>query len=84
MAHYEVRIAYDPNTSVGEADVRSRHDGAHPSDACRAFVECSAPFKQVVFVEDDGELVELDETEEAYFRGFVDGAGQDMVEFEGE
>jgi hypothetical protein len=79
---YELRICYDPATPIGEADVRSRHGSADPFEAARAFVECSAPFKQIVF-EEDGVLSELDAVEEAYLRGFVDGAGYEMGEVGG-
>jgi hypothetical protein len=58
---YELRIAYDADTTLGESDVRSRHE--HLDEAAEAFVRCSAPFKQLLLVE-DGEPDWLDPDEE--------------------
>jgi hypothetical protein len=58
---YELRIAYDVDTTLGEAEVRSRHE--HIDEAAEAFACCSAPFKQLLRVE-DGEPAWLDPHEE--------------------
>jgi hypothetical protein len=58
---YELRIAYEADTTLGEADVRSHHE--HLDEAAEAFARCSAPFKQLLWVE-DGEPDWLDPDEE--------------------
>jgi hypothetical protein len=58
---YELRIAYDADTTLGEGDIRSRHE--HLDEAAEAFARCAAPFKQLLRVE-DGEPAWLDPDEE--------------------
>ncbi len=48
-------------TTLGEADVRSRHE--HLDEAAEALARCSAPFKQLIWVE-DGEPDWLDPVEQ--------------------
>ena len=62
--HYELRYTYDPNTTLGEAGVRSRHVQLH--DAAEAFATCTAPYKQLIWAYDAGCADELDELEERY------------------
>jgi hypothetical protein len=61
---YELRYTYDPNTTLGEADVRSRHVQLH--DAAEAFATCTAPYKQLIWSYDAGGADELDEREQKY------------------
>jgi hypothetical protein len=49
---YELRIAYELSTTLGEADVRSRHE--HIDEAAEAFARCSAPFKQIIWADAEG------------------------------
>jgi hypothetical protein len=58
---YELRYTYDPNTTLGEADVLARADDVR--DLADRFAECGAPYKQVVFAFDDGTADWLDELE---------------------
>lgn len=60
---YELRIAYDEATTLGQADVRSRHE--HIQDAAEAFVFCTAPLKQLLWIDEDGSPDWLDDDEEA-------------------
>jgi hypothetical protein len=74
---YELRFAYDLETTLGEADVRSRHE--HIDEAAEAFVCCSAPFKQLIWVE-DGEPDWLDPVEERRLAEVCDQHGYDLEE----
>ena len=49
---YELRIAYVLETTLGEADVRSRH--GQLDEAAEAFVRCTAPFKQIIWSDENG------------------------------
>jgi hypothetical protein len=75
--HYELRFAYDPATTLGQADVHSRHD--HIDDAAAAFVHCGAPLKQILWVE-HGEPDWLDDLEEARLKHICAAHGYDVDE----
>jgi hypothetical protein len=76
---YELRIAYDSETTLGQSDVRSRHQ--HIDEAAEAFVRCTAPFKQVLWVE-DGEPDWLGPDEERRLAEVCDRHGYDVEEIE--
>ena len=76
---YELRYAYSSATTLGEAEVRSLHD--HIDQAAEAFVRCTAPFKQVLWVE-DGEPDWLDSTEQRRLAEVCDRHGYDVLDVE--
>ena len=75
--YYELRYTYDPDTTLGEADVVCTHEQLH--DIAIAFAGCAAPFKQILWVE-DGEPDWLDEQEEAYVAAVCAEHGFDVEE----
>jgi hypothetical protein len=81
MARYDLHISYDPSVKLGESDIRSSHPDIW--EAAEAFATCTAPFKQLVFVDDDGSADWLDELEEDLLARICDAHGYDLEEFEG-
>lgn len=77
---YELRIAYSPDSTLGEGDVRSRHEQL--AEAAEAFVRCTAPYKQLLWVE-NGEPDWLDELEQRYVADIAARHGYDVEEIEG-
>ena len=74
---YELRYTYDPDLTLGEADVVCTHEQLH--DIAVAFAECAAPFKQILWVE-DGEPDWLDKQEQAYVAAVCADLGFDLEE----
>jgi hypothetical protein len=77
---YEVRYAYTSATTLGEAEVRSRHEQI--DEAAEAFVRCTAPFKQIIWSDDDGPDF-LDPAEERRLAEVCGRHGYDVEEVEG-
>ena len=75
---YELRYTYDPNTTLGEAGVRSRHVQLH--DAAEAFATCTAPYKQLIWAYDTGGADWLDEGEQSYVAAVCAEHGLDVDE----
>ena len=82
MAHYELRIAYSPATPLGEAGVLAR--GRDIRDIAPVFASCTAPFKQVLWVDNDGNPDWLDELEEQVLVEACDEHGLEIVEVDGD
>jgi hypothetical protein len=78
--HYELRIAYSPDTTLGDADVHSRHTTIDA--AARAFVHCGSPLKQILYVE-NGEPDWLNQREQATLERICGEHGYDVDEIEG-
>jgi hypothetical protein len=75
---YELRIAYDVDTTLGEGDVRSRHETIE--EAAVAFVTCTAPCKQIIYLCKRGEPSFLDQDDEAVLRHVCALYGLELVE----
>jgi hypothetical protein len=78
---YELRIAYDVDTTLGEANVRSYHDDIE--DAAKAFVRCTAPCKQLLHLDDDDKVRFLNADQQRVVVAVADAFGYDVHEVEG-
>jgi hypothetical protein len=81
MTCYELRIAYDSDTTLGEGDVRGRYQCL--TVAAYELIRCSAPFKQILAEDEDGRVRYLNQQEDAYVEELARRHGWEMEEVEG-
>ena len=81
MTSYELRIAYDCDSTLGEGDVRGRYQCL--TTAAYELMRCSAPFKQILAEDDDGRVRFLNRQEDAYVEELVGRHGWELEEVEG-
>ena len=81
MAHYELRIAYSSDSTIGEGDVLARAPDIR--DLADRFAESTAPFKTIIFVDGSG-ADWLDEWETQVLAEACAKRGLAMVEVDGD
>ena len=80
MGRYDLHATDDPDTTVGEAGVKSTH--RRLLAAANAFVQCDLPYKQIVHVDSCGHARFLTYREQEFITGVAERLGLDVVEIE--